>query len=72
MLAAADLALRLEARSGPGLRVNPAKIDGGGPNNVVPDHAVLRVNLRPRTPEDQAAGAGSIDGRSPPSRRSTR
>ena len=30
-----------------GLTVNPAKIDGGGPNNVVPDHAVLRVNMRP-------------------------
>ena len=40
-------------RAGPRLSVNPARIDGGGPNNVVPDHAVLRVNLRPATPDDE-------------------
>lgn len=51
VLAAADLALRLKRLSREGLSVNPAKIDGGGPNNVVPDHAILRVNFRPRTPE---------------------
>ncbi len=51
--AAADLALRLNAARDAGLKVNPARIDGGGPNNVVPDKAVLRVNLRPSTPEDQ-------------------
>jgi glutamate carboxypeptidase len=51
--AAADLALRLEAQSGPGFRVNVARIDGGGPNNVVPDHAILRVNMRPRTGPEQ-------------------
>ncbi len=51
LLAAADLALRLQRLSCEGLSVNPAKIDGGGPNNVVPDHAILRVNFRPRTPE---------------------
>src|SRR3546814_1545451 len=33
------------------LKVNPARIDGGGPNNIVPDRAVLRVNLRPATAE---------------------
>jgi len=54
LVVAADLALRLSRARRPGLSVNPAKIDGGGPNNVVPDHAVLRVNMRPRTPEDQA------------------
>jgi glutamate carboxypeptidase len=53
LLAAADLALRLKALTRDGLTVNPAKIDGGSPNNVVPDHAVLRVNLRPLTPELQ-------------------
>jgi glutamate carboxypeptidase len=37
----------------PGLSVNPAKIDGGGPSNVVPDLAILRVNMRPRTSDDQ-------------------
>jgi glutamate carboxypeptidase len=51
LLAAADLALRLKALTREGLSVNPAKIDGGSPNNVVPDHAILRVNLRPHTPE---------------------
>ena len=51
LLAAADLALRLKQLSRDGLSVNPAKIEGGGPNNVVPDHAILRVNFRPRTPE---------------------
>jgi glutamate carboxypeptidase len=51
VLAAADLALRLKQLSRDGLSVNPAKIDGGGPNNVVPDHAILRVNFRPHTPE---------------------
>lgn len=51
LLAAADLALRLKALTRDGLSVNPAKIDGGGPNNVVPDHAILRVNFRPRSPQ---------------------
>lgn len=61
LLAAADLALRLAAAKDAGLKVNPAKIDGGGPNNVVPDHAVLRVNLRPMTPGDEARARALID-----------
>ncbi|KFL46382.1 glutamate carboxypeptidase [Sphingobium sp. ba1] len=61
LLAAADLALRLKAGSGPGCSCNPAKIEGGGPNNVVPDHAVLRVNFRPRTPQDEAAARALIE-----------
>jgi glutamate carboxypeptidase len=51
LLAVADLALRLKALTREGLSVNPAKIEGGSPNNVVPDHAILRVNFRPRTPQ---------------------
>ena len=51
LLAAADLALRFEKMRKAGLTVNPAKIDGGSPSNVVPDIAILRVNLRPATPE---------------------
>lgn len=51
LLAAADLALRLKALTREGLTVNPARIDGGSPNNVVPENAVLRVNLRPHSPE---------------------
>jgi glutamate carboxypeptidase len=61
LLAAADLALRLAALVRPGLTVNPARIDGGGPNNVVPDNAVLRVNMRPLTPEDQAQAEIDLD-----------
>ncbi len=53
VLAAADLALRLNAASGRGFTCNPARIDGGSPNNVVPDHAILRVNFRPRSPKDE-------------------
>jgi glutamate carboxypeptidase len=53
VLAAADLALRLARAKGPGLSINPARIDGGGPSNVVPDRAVLRVNIRPSTLDDQ-------------------
>jgi len=61
LIAAADLALRLKAAVGPGLKVNPAKIDGGSPNNVVPDLAVLRVNLRPETLDDQARAQQLIE-----------
>jgi len=61
ILAASDLALRLAKAAGPRLSVNPAKIDGGGPNNVVPDHAVLRVNMRPTTPEDEARARCHIE-----------
>jgi glutamate carboxypeptidase len=51
IVAAAALALELKALEGAELTVNPAKIDGGSVNNVVPDHAVLRFNVRPRTGE---------------------
>jgi glutamate carboxypeptidase len=61
VLAAADLALRLKAITRDGLSVNPAKIDGGGPNNVVPDHAVLRVNLRPHSPDMEEFARREID-----------
>src|SRR5574338_346105 len=49
--AAAELALRFAEAKGPELSVNPSRIDGGGPTNVVPDLAILHVNMRPRTPE---------------------
>ena len=61
VVAASDLALRLDAAKRDGLSVNVARVDGGGPNNVVPDHAVLRVNLRPRTRELQAEAQAAID-----------
>ncbi|NOW45348.1 glutamate carboxypeptidase [Novosphingobium sp. SG751A] len=61
VVAAADLALRLSALISPGLSVNCARIEGGGPNNVVPDHAVLRVNIRPRTRLDEALASEALD-----------
>ncbi len=61
LLAAADLALRLKAGSGAGLSCNPARIEGGGPNNVVPDHAVLHANFRPKTADDEEVARQLID-----------
>ncbi len=48
IVAAAALVLGLKALERDGLSINPAKIEGGAANNVVPDHAVLRFNIRPR------------------------
>ncbi|MGN5374326.1 hydrolase [Sphingomonas hankookensis] len=61
IVAAADIALRLNAVRGPRLAVNPARIDGGGPNNVVPDHAVLRVNFRPHGADEITRARAQID-----------
>jgi glutamate carboxypeptidase len=61
IVAAADLAIRLQAAVGPGLKINPARIEGGSPNNVVPDLAVLRVNVRPETLDDQDRAQALID-----------
>lgn len=60
VVAAADLALRLAEAKAPGLAVNPARIDGGGPNNMVPDLAILRVNFRPATADDIAKAQAVI------------
>ena len=49
VVAAADAAVRLKAMTHDELSVNPARIEGGSANNVVPDHAVLRFNIRPKT-----------------------
>lgn len=61
LVAAAELAVRLAGANDAGLSVNPARIDGGGPNNVVPDMAVLRVNFRPRDAEAIARARAAID-----------
>jgi glutamate carboxypeptidase len=61
LLAAADLALRLDSLKRDGLTVNPSRIEGGSPSNVVPDFAVLRVNLRPRSPEIEQIVRREID-----------
>ncbi|MEP3226491.1 MAG: hydrolase [Parasphingorhabdus sp.] len=61
LVAAADMALKLKATHREGLSVNPAKIEGGGPNNAVPDHAILRVNFRPKTLTDQEDAQNILD-----------
>jgi glutamate carboxypeptidase len=61
IVAAADLAVRLARAAGPRLSINPARIDGGSPNNVVPDNAVLRVNMRPATLEDERRARTHLD-----------
>jgi glutamate carboxypeptidase len=60
VVAASDLALRLAAARRTGLGVNPARIEGGGPDNMVPDLAVLRFNVRPRGPDEAAEANGLI------------
>lgn len=61
LLAAADLALRLAKEKRPGLSINPSRIEGGSPSNVVPDLAILRVNLRPATPDDEFRAKARIE-----------
>ena len=61
ILAAAELALRFEKLIRDGLTVNSSRIEGGGPSNVVPDLAVLRVNMRPRTPKVEAEAKRQIE-----------
>ncbi|WP_230482874.1 hydrolase [Sphingomonas sp. Leaf21] len=48
IVAAARITLELNQLAADDITVNPARIDGGGPNNVVPDLAMLQVNFRPR------------------------
>jgi glutamate carboxypeptidase len=48
IVAASALAISLKAMEHGELTVNPARIEGGAANNVVPDLAVLRFNVRPR------------------------
>jgi glutamate carboxypeptidase len=61
IVAASDLAVRLFALRSPTLAVNPARIEGGGPNNVVPDRAVLRINFRPADHSEIARAQAELD-----------
>jgi glutamate carboxypeptidase len=61
IVAASDLAVRLFAAKEEGLAVNPARIEGGGPNNVVPDLAILRINFRPGSPQAIVRAQAAID-----------
>lgn len=60
VVAAADLAVRLAALVAPDLKVNVARIEGGGANNVVPDSAVVRVNMRPDSKAVQARAEADL------------
>lgn len=51
IVAAADLIMRLKQMEREDITINPAKLEGGAANNVVPDHAVLRFNIRPKSTE---------------------
>ena len=61
IVAAAQLALWLDQKKDDRLKINVGRIEGGGPNNVVPDMAIVRANLRPATPEDQARALKLIE-----------
>ena len=54
IVAGAEFAAGIDALTGEreNLTVNVARIDGGGPNNVVPDLAVVRFNVRLEDPSD--------------------
>lgn len=54
LIAAAKAVQALAELSGQrdGLTINPARIDGGGPNNIVPALAIVRFNVRLTLPED--------------------
>ena len=60
IVAAADLAVRLARLDLDGVSVNPARIDGGGANNVVPDLAILRFNMRPADHAGQHAASAAL------------
>jgi len=61
IVAAADLALRLKREARGTLGVNPSRIDGGGPPNIVPELAILRFNIRPAGPGELAEAQALID-----------
>src|SRR3546814_6859166 len=61
IVAAAEIAVRLAAERRPTLAVNPARIEGGGPNNVVPDLAALRVNFRPKAADEIVRARAALD-----------
>lgn len=60
IVAAAELAVRLKALHTAEISVNPAKIEGGAANNVVPDLAILRFNIRPKSVEAAETFAATL------------
>jgi glutamate carboxypeptidase len=60
ILAVADVLLRAEALNGHGISVNAARIDGGGPTNVVPDMAIGRFEVRTDTHEQRLTAENAL------------
>lgn len=54
--ALADATVAIDDLNGqrPGVTVNVGQVVGGGPVNIVPDLAILRLNVRLQQPDDQA------------------
>ena len=61
IVAASDLVLRVKALEAKDITVNPAKIEGGAANNVVPDLAILRFNIRPKSTDAMKRFDGELD-----------
>jgi len=63
IVALAEITQRVFALNGAreGLTINPAKIEGGGALNVVPDLAILRFNIRTREVADEVWVLGEIN-----------
>ena len=61
IVAASDLVLRIKALEADDITVNPAKIEGGAANNVVPDLAILRFNIRPKSTDAMKRFDGELD-----------
>ncbi|MEM1192854.1 MAG: hydrolase [Pseudomonadota bacterium] len=61
--AAAQFITRISPLTGgrTGLTVNVARLDGGGPNNVVPDRAVVRFNVRVAEADDARWFMGQME-----------
>ncbi|MBX7460680.1 hydrolase [Qipengyuania huizhouensis] len=61
IVAASDLVLKIKALEAEDITVNPAKIEGGAANNVVPDLAILRFNIRPKSTDAMNRFDGDLD-----------
>ncbi len=61
IVAASDLVLRIKALEAEDITINPAKIEGGSANNVVPDLAILRFNIRPKSTDAMNRFDGQLD-----------
>ena len=64
LVAAAEFIGKIDALSGArdALTVNAARLEGGGPNNVVPDKAIVRFNVRVEKPGDADWFSAQLDG----------